>query len=266
MSTSAEGDRAVREAVSSLHRLAAELPDQAEVFPGFSDEAMDAWPVPVPEDVRVLLRQVGGLELFQSGFPWCFGPDLDAGGEYWRLGPTGSYWLVYDNGVGSFVYVDIDRESGRWGPVFVIEEEGDVVRVAPSLAWYAAQVAHEILDGLETVREDDMTDDELEDVLNDFIVNAGTEPLPYDEGESADGDGHEIRQVTIRPAEELRNATDPDLAAAAARVPDGTLIADLKDAGYPARCEFAPLILGRDYPFFERSHGGRFVYAFFGRV
>ncbi|PZT71172.1 hypothetical protein DN402_02805 [Streptomyces sp. SW4] len=45
-------------------------------MPGFSDQEMDGWGVPVPETVRQVLRAAGGLEA--DGDVFSFGPcDVD---------------------------------------------------------------------------------------------------------------------------------------------------------------------------------------------
>ncbi|MFI6846594.1 hypothetical protein ACIBJD_18355 [Kitasatospora sp. NPDC050467] len=44
-----------------LHRLAEASSGLVSLDPGISDAQMDAWPVPVPEEIRVLLRSVGGV-------------------------------------------------------------------------------------------------------------------------------------------------------------------------------------------------------------
>ncbi len=251
---------AVGEAMVLVDRLVAEIPELVQIFPGLRDEEMDSWPVPVPEDVRLLLRRMSGLELLENGYPWDFGvdPTVDAGTDRWRLGRAGSYWVLRHTGAGDTVYVDVDPATGRWGPVFLIEEETDVVRLAPSLAWYVAQTAHQILLAVEWAREDeDLAPDELEDALPELLADAWGETL----SSYGDEDNAGPRRVTPLPAETLRRAEDPVLAEAAAAVPDGTLVADLKGAGHPAMIGFRTAYEGPYPPFFQRSHGGRFVYA-----
>ncbi|MFD7032410.1 hypothetical protein ACFWAR_30710 [Streptomyces sp. NPDC059917] len=63
----AEGPTATRAdgpaALAALRALAAERPGEVELLAGFRDRDLDTWPVPVPEAVRVVLREVGGLEV-----------------------------------------------------------------------------------------------------------------------------------------------------------------------------------------------------------
>ncbi|MEV0374389.1 hypothetical protein AB0I10_32120 [Streptomyces sp. NPDC050636] len=44
-----------------------QLPDVSgglvELEPGIDDARMDSWPVPVPEEIRVLFRSVGGIRV-----------------------------------------------------------------------------------------------------------------------------------------------------------------------------------------------------------
>jgi hypothetical protein len=50
------------EVVTVLREAAAKAPEGAvRLLPGLADEAVDSWNVPVPEDIRAILRQVGGL-------------------------------------------------------------------------------------------------------------------------------------------------------------------------------------------------------------
>jgi hypothetical protein len=254
-------ERAVGEAMAFVDRLVAELPGHVEVFAGFGDERLDAWKVPVPEDVRPLLRRVSGWELGQDGCPWYFGPDptVDAGTDVWRLGPAGTFWPLHHTGAGDTVYVDVD--DGRWGPVFLVTEEWDVIRLAPSFAWYVAQTAYQILLALEWASEDDTDPDDLGSALADLVVEARWETLPSYGDEDTTGP----RSVTPQRADALRGAEDPDLARVADAAADDTLIADVGAAGYPARIGFGSAYEGPHPPFFRRSHGGRFVYALAGR-
>lgn len=52
----------VVDAVRALRELARERPDELELFEGFTDAELDGWAVAVPEEVRGVLREIGGLE------------------------------------------------------------------------------------------------------------------------------------------------------------------------------------------------------------
>jgi hypothetical protein len=58
------------EVVTVLREAAAKAPEGAvRLLPGLADEAMDSWNVPVPEDIRAILRQVGGLRIGDDDGP-----------------------------------------------------------------------------------------------------------------------------------------------------------------------------------------------------
>lgn len=252
---------AVDEAMALVGRLVAEIPDHVKVLPGFGDEQMDTWNVPVPEDVRLLLRRMSGLELTNDGYPWYFGPisSIDVTTDNWRFGRAGTFWVLRATGAGDTVYVDVDPTTGRWGPVFLVGEELNVTLVAPSLAWYVAQTAHQFFVALERASDEETPPEDLELVLEEFVEDAFGETLPsYGEGIPNAGFG----RLTPQSAVSQRQAADPILAGVAAAVPDDTLIADLEGAGYLTGIAFSAAFTGPGLPFFERSHGGRFVYAF----
>ncbi|MEJ8654283.1 hypothetical protein WKI65_41130 [Streptomyces sp. MS1.AVA.3] len=109
-----------------------QLPDVSgglvELEPGIDDARMDSWPVPVPAEIRVLFRCVGGIRItvrrsvvnrHTSAEHIDFTESFN-NGEYlghdvsWYLehaGGPGSHWFVHlDHGDGHF-YVDVDRET-----------------------------------------------------------------------------------------------------------------------------------------------------------
>ncbi|KOG39601.1 hypothetical protein [Streptomyces decoyicus] len=143
--------------MTDIHAVVArlrQLPDVSgglvELEPGIDDARMDSWPVPVPEEIRVLFRSVGGIRItvcrsVVNGHTSAEHVDFTESfnnGEYlghdvsWYLehaGGPGSHWFVHlDHGDGHF-YVDVDRETGAWGPVFQFWDATDTRRLALSL-------------------------------------------------------------------------------------------------------------------------------------
>jgi hypothetical protein len=61
------------EVVTVLREAAAKAPEGAvRLLPGLADEAMDSWNVPAPEDIRAILRQVGGLRIGDGDAFWAW--------------------------------------------------------------------------------------------------------------------------------------------------------------------------------------------------
>lgn len=54
-------------ALLQLRYPAAAFPERVELAPGCPDDGMDRWPVPVPADVRGVLREIGAVRI--SGLP-----------------------------------------------------------------------------------------------------------------------------------------------------------------------------------------------------
>lgn len=114
------GPQAV-EAVRALRVLAQERPQELELFEGFTDAELDGWAVAVPEDVRVVLREIGGLET--ADHEYRFGPrgrETFADG-CWTLGET-------DFGEGSLI---TGVGAAGWGPVVAVNPWGPI-RMSPS--------------------------------------------------------------------------------------------------------------------------------------
>lgn len=129
------------EAVRALRELAQERPDELELFEGFTDAELDGWAVAVPEEVRAVLREIGGLET--EDHEYRFGP---RGRESftdgcWTLGET-------DFGEGSLI---VGVGGARWGPVVAVNPWGadpDVTVEAPDFTAWLAGFAERLADGV----------------------------------------------------------------------------------------------------------------------
>ncbi|MFJ3792718.1 SMI1/KNR4 family protein [Kitasatospora sp. NPDC090091] len=241
-STAAESPAAAKgptaaEAVAVLRRVAAASGGLVTLDPGIEDARLDAWPVVVPEEIRVLLRSVGGVRMIVSrspvnGFESIDHVDLDhaynhghyAGGSTgWYLehaGGPGTHWFVFTDHGDGHVYVDVDRESGAWGPVFMFWDATDTVRVAPSLsAWL-----HHLARCLERALAESPADD-----VRAFGMRLGA---LWPDGEDRPVD---LESTT---AAEVRVGADPLLRAAAAELPDDARLVDLRSVTGPVRVEF----------------------------
>ncbi|MCX4545654.1 hypothetical protein [Streptomyces sp. NBC_01565] len=131
-----------RAAVDALRELARERPDEVELLDGFTDAELDAWPVEVPEAVRIVLREAGGLETEDDEY--AFGPRGRQvfGDGYWALGEP-------DFGEGSLI---VGTGSGDWGPVLSLypsRDDRDVTVEAPGfIGWLA-----DLVEGLRSAEE-----------------------------------------------------------------------------------------------------------------
>ncbi|MFJ3162823.1 hypothetical protein [Streptomyces kanasensis] len=216
-------DDAPRRAVAELRALAAELPDRVRLEPGCSDRAMDAWPVPVPEDVRTVLREIGGV-LVEGAPPLRLLPGVAehrvAPEAHRMMGGDGTYWPVALARQGrheALVQVRLDAATGAWGYVVSIPAGPRELREEPEATVLAESLPHLLLTVARYARE-----------------------------AAAGGDfGRAVRQATrcfspntgepwARPApvDEFAGSDDP-LLAALAELPAGTHAADLRDAPFP---------------------------------
>ncbi|GAA2943805.1 hypothetical protein GCM10010446_31350 [Streptomyces enissocaesilis] len=108
-----------RAVVGTLKALAQQRPDAVTLLDGFPDAALDTWPAPVPEAVRVVLRETGGLEA--DGIPYAFGPRGTPHGRrpfadgHWTLGEPhwGQGSLTVGPGGGWRADWSRSRPSGR---------------------------------------------------------------------------------------------------------------------------------------------------------
>ncbi|MEU6238304.1 hypothetical protein [Kitasatospora sp. NPDC047058] len=254
--------------VRLLQRLAEESSGLITLDAGIDDARMDGWPVPVPEDVRVLLRAVGGVRVMvsrsvQNGhtsyehldFAHPYNAGRYAGCDTsWYLdhaGGTGSHWFLYTDHGDGHTYVDVDRATGAWGPVFQFWDGTDTVRMAPSLpAW---------LDGLADCARRAFADTGTAATDPDTAAApdpAGPDPATVDAFGRSFGEHWwdlDRHATTVAPvtAPEARAAADPVLREAAAGLPDDALLADLRPVTGPARVDF-PLA----YPCRYTRHSG----------
>ncbi|MFF0412974.1 SMI1/KNR4 family protein [Kitasatospora sp. NPDC004745] len=224
-----------------LHRLAEASGGLVALDPGIDDARMDAWPVPVPEEVRALLRSVGGVRVTVSrsavnGHESHEHVDLDHAynrGRYanadvsWyqdHAGGVGTHWFVHTDHGDGHTYVDVDPRTGAWGPVFRFWDAADTDRMAPSLtAWL----------------------DHLADCLEQALAATGTRGTAADVGAFGrrfgdlwpDGDRRttSVEDVT---AARLRTSGDDVLRAAAEGLPDDARLADLRSVTGRAAVDF----------------------------
>ncbi|RFU41018.1 hypothetical protein DZF91_14100 [Actinomadura logoneensis] len=218
-----------QDVVNALREAAAG--GDAALDEALGDEAMDAWDVPVPDEIREIYRRVG---LFWLNRGEEFGPVRDDRAE--RCGEPGSYLLVHSNPAAETYYVDIDRESGAWGPVFMFWEDHGARMVAPSLQHWLVTVAS-------YVRRAARDADAFEDFDTAFMA------WFFGDFDEADDDyPHDSPDVVARLADdavaeildvaEAGRSGDPVLADVAGRLPDDALIADLRQADRPTALPF----------------------------
>ncbi|OKK17402.1 hypothetical protein AMK16_21415 [Streptomyces sp. CB00455] len=135
------GTGAAAAAVRALKQLARQRPDEVELFEGFTEAELDGWPVPVPEGVRVVLREIGGV---------------DTGDHEYRFGPRGravfddGYWTLgeLDFGEGSLI---VATGADGWGPVVAVNPwsgDADVRVEAPGFTGWLAGFTQRLADGV----------------------------------------------------------------------------------------------------------------------
>lgn len=119
--------------VGALRELARERSGEVELLDGFTDSALDAWTVEVPEALRIVLREIGGVRTEDTEF--VFGPrgrQVFTDG-HWTLGDL-------DYGEGSLI---VGAGTGDWGPVLAVfphrADDPEVTVEAPEFVrWLAA--------------------------------------------------------------------------------------------------------------------------------
>ncbi|MFD3802948.1 hypothetical protein ACFWTC_04795 [Streptomyces sp. NPDC058619] len=211
-------------AVAELRELAVRLPGFVGLEPGCADADMDGWGVPVPEDVRGVLREVGGVTV--TGLPALRllpgGPEHAVDAELHRmLGGDGTYWPVarMDSGrKGVLVQIRLDRESGRWGYAVSVSTSPKELREYPEVTLVAESLPDLLMTYARLARQAAERADLAGRVACDsrwMQPNTG-EPWP--------------RPAPVR---EWAGATDP-LLAAAAELPEGTHAADLREVPIPS--------------------------------
>lgn len=113
----------------------------AELLPGLSWEEIDALEeqlgAPIPHSIRELMAYAGGVEVDRDELSWngrAFGQDVPGAFPCWMP--------LLDDGAGNGWNIDIDRQTGEWGPVyFACHDPAVVVRQADSLAQFIVQFA-----------------------------------------------------------------------------------------------------------------------------
>ncbi|MGW0752143.1 hypothetical protein [Streptomyces sp. NPDC002587] len=134
------GPEAAAAVVRALRELARERPHEVELFDGFTDAELDGWGVPVPEGVRIVLREIGGLE--GEAHTYLFGPRGRAvvADGYWTLGEL-------DFGEGSLI---VGVGAVGWGPVVAVRPWGDdpdITVEAPEFVGWLAGFTQRLADG-----------------------------------------------------------------------------------------------------------------------
>ncbi|OEJ23607.1 hypothetical protein AR457_02935 [Streptomyces agglomeratus] len=247
-------DDAGPRAVAELRALAAELPGLVSLQPGCDDAEMDTWPVPVPADVRDVLREIGGVRM--PGLPDLEllhgAPEQGVDPEVHRMmGGDGTYWpvarVVYARHT-ALAQIRIDPDTGEWGYAVSVPTDLGSLREFPEVTLLAESLPHLLLTVARLAREAGDSPDfarSLAGATTWFFPNTGepwTRPVPLGEWASS---------------------TDP-LRAAVAGLPAGTHVADLRRAPIPTDLCFHR---AEDWPYgdsLDRLHfgaGGRIAAA-----
>ncbi|WP_433200922.1 SMI1/KNR4 family protein [Nocardia sp. CA-107356] len=243
------GHRDIAQVIAELRSTADASGGLMVLDPGVDDDTMDSWPVRVPEDIRTLLRAIGGVRItdscstkngHRSYDEFDFGArfnHLDEVANWYvaRAGGRGTHWFVREGFDGSFIYVDVDPDSGAWGPVFIFWDSSDTVRLAESLPDLLMELAGDVLVALTESGGD----------AGEFAdVYAGRAGIRHD---------HEYDMEPVAAAA-LRSGADAALAALAAGLPNDAMVADLRGVAGKARVDVDPL---GSYFEFRRAALGR---------
>ncbi|WP_405532750.1 hypothetical protein OG592_35760 [Streptomyces avidinii] len=215
---------AARRAVAELRALAAEFPGLVVLEAGCADSVMDGWAVPVPEEVRAVLREIGGVAI--AGLPALRllpgAPEHAVAPELHRmLGGDGAYWPLARIGHGrshALAQIRIDPATGQWGYVVSVPADGEKLREYPELALLAESLADLLLTLARLARRAAAGPDFAARMARDtrwLFPNTG-EPWPRP-----------------APVGEWAGSADP-LLAAATELPDGTHAADLRAVPIPS--------------------------------
>lgn len=183
-----------RQVVAAL-RSAADASDGGIVLlPGISDNAMDAWEVPVPEDIRAIARETGGFApVGWNGEPdrfeaFSFEHEFNAEPNH-RCGPPGTFRVLHTNGAAETYYVDVDPDTGEWHGVFALWDSLNARFEAPSLAHWLLDLADGVRRAADAVRAGCYED--FDDAFSEWFF-----------GQPADPDAEAVRGWADR--EELR--------------------------------------------------------------
>ncbi|PBC66102.1 hypothetical protein BX265_8591 [Streptomyces sp. TLI_235] len=242
---------APRRAVAELRALAAEHPAFVVLEPGCADAELDAWPVPVPEDVRVVLREIGavavaGLPVLRL-LPGDGAPGVDP--ELHRmLGGDGSYWPIAEVAYGrhrALAQVRIDPDSGEWGYAVSVPAEAGSLQEYPELTLLGESLADLLLTVARIAR--------AAAGAADFAraAAAATGWFFPNTGEA---------WILPEPVADWADSADP-LAAQAAALPAGSFAGDLRAAPAPGDLCFHR---ADDWPY--RARLDRLVFLGAGRV
>jgi hypothetical protein len=222
-------DDAPEVAVSRLRELARRFPRLVALAEGAADAEIDRLPVPVPPDVRTVLRAVGEVRV--AGMPTL----RLLPGEPWQqvepalhrlIGGDGTYWplarVAYGPRHASLAQVRIDPATGRWGYVVSVPARAEELRDDPELVLLAESLPALLLNVCRIVEE-----------AVERAAAYGSDPASLITGASrwfTPNTGQPWTRPV--PVEEWLGATDP-LRAEAAAFPSGSLAADLRDSPVP---------------------------------
>lgn len=185
------------------------------------DALEEALGAPLPASIRELMAYAGGVEVDCEELSWngrAVGQDVPGAFACWLP--------VLDDGAGNSWNVDIDRQSGEWGPVyFASHDPPALVRQAGSLAEFIIQFAD---DACQAEREGNL-----------YLVAERMVRKAWDTG------------GTLIDAATLRESADPVLRRAATSIEEG-LICDMRRArmgdGFDATRFGARTIIARPGP------------------
>ncbi|TDC52488.1 hypothetical protein E1281_19020 [Actinomadura sp. KC345] len=233
------------EVIARLKALESDAGGLVALGPSVTDAEMSSWPVSPPEDVRKLFRSVGGLTFGRFGFDFNHRANhtepID--GDHYPLRDTSANWVLDDSmGASTTYYVDIDPETGAWGPVFSFWRDPYASLVAPSFAGWLGNLATGLAAALETCRDGD-----LSEAFSTWM---------YESEESLFRDHDNV--VVPLPVPAALESGDPEIAEVAALLPADAYLADLRTAAPPTEVPFATFM---PEAFFSRFRGGRFLAA-----
>ncbi|GAA3009017.1 hypothetical protein GCM10020229_20880 [Kitasatospora albolonga] len=193
--------------LARLHALAARVPYDPRVLPGAR------LPVPAPAEVAELVGRIGGFTVPPVEFTLTGHPRQ--GSDHGLPEP---HWVLSDDGGGGLTWVDLAPDGG-WGRVLMQYREGGLFVQADSLASW--------LDRLLTTAEE---------IADEYGPDEDPQSYADDFWDALHPEGPEL---PLHPAAALRTpAVDPVLTELAHRVPESTLIADLRAAAPGSRARF----------------------------
>jgi hypothetical protein len=233
--------------VARLEALASGFEGRVELGPAVSDDEMSSWLVSPPEDVRVFFRRVGGFTFGRYRFDFNHPANhIDAvEGDYYPLRDRSANWILDDGmGASTTYYVDIDAESGEWGPVFSFWRDPYASLVAPSFLTWLDNLITGTSIALEASRGGDA---DPARVFSEWLY--GSEESLFRNPD------HSVEPLSVPAA---LASGDVALAEVAARLPEDAFLADLRGAGYPTEVPFANVM---EMASFSRFEGGRFLAA-----